>query len=402
MLNTSGTTGVLRREGYQKSKVLMTADGPMEILQQVKAESGVVLNISPVSSLGLYLVKPKSLQVGARILQAIAFSVDGGLTPGRALTKVLEDLPPNLGLKTKSALEILRSGGGFTDAIKSLKVFDSTSVAMLESGEQSGGVKESIRSTIAHIQSANKSFKALMAAVSWTFIDIIFAVSAIVGLRYQFLPKLAEQSKDIKGEDQKLEFLNAIDISLNICDILTFLSLVLLVVGFLLLLGFQSSVPKIRNFCANLIGNIPGLGKAIYNASMAASTGVSSRMMQGGVAFISTLDIASRSAQLPVVSKVWLKVKLRLESGDSVTEALQSKHFLPTEQLLISTHTSQEQLSFVFDTISKAREDMSLASSKAFAVFGFVSSLIYTGFSVILVLWVVYVQNKYLLQGINY
>jgi type II secretory pathway component PulF len=123
--------------------------------------------------------------------------------------------------------------------------------------------------------------------------------------------------------------------------------------------------------------------------------------MRGGVSFIDTLDIASRSAQMPQVASIWVKVKLKLESGSDVIAALSSKLFLPSESLLIASHATQEQLCGVFENIAHAREELSTSASKIFAIFGFISSLIYTGITVLLVLWVVYIQNKYLLQGVN-
>jgi type II secretory pathway component PulF len=386
---------------YQKVRLLMSADNKQQVVNSIASQGGIVIAISQVSSFQLYFVKPQNQVLGARILQAILFCVEGGMTPGKALNKVLEDLPSKLPIKSTKALELLSSGASFTEAIKALKLFDSTSLAMLESGESSGGVRDSIRATIAHIQSSNKSFKALIGAVSWTFIDMIFAIVSILGLRIQFLPMLMKQASDIKKEEHKLEFLQAIHVSTLACDVLAFTAILLLVVGILLFLGFQNASPHIKNTSAQIIGRIPGLGRALFHASIASSAGVSARMMRGGVSFIDTLDIASRSAQMPQVASIWVKVKLKLESGSDVIAALSSKLFLPSESLLIASHATQEQLCGVFENIAHAREELSTSASKIFAIFGFISSLIYTGITVLLVLWVVYIQNKYLLQGVN-
>lgn len=388
--------------GQYRHRTVIAARREMDVISEVRSRGGVPLSIKPMQ----VRKAPAWMRVRSgyreRLLQAVLFSVQSGMSATRSLQRALESDDASLLGPTQDAIGVLRAGGGFGDAMRAIGVFDESTMAILESGERTGRMLESLQAALEHMGKRAAGTKAMVGAVGWTFFDLIFAVLTIIGLRYQLLPMLAEQ-KTGGGANaaEQASFAQMLDLAYIINDVLIVVTLLLIVAAAVGAFGHFGDNEKLRIRVDRVLRRVPGLGQAIEHNALSAGFTVAAAMLKGGVAFLSASDVASRASRFEPVRDFWRQAHERVINGFSVRHALRSELLDASEMLLIGSHSTQKQLAMVLSSIADQRDDLALKASKQFAVMVFLASLIYSGVAVLFTLWVVYLQNSQMMSNLK-
>jgi type II secretory pathway component PulF len=387
--------------GQYRHRSVIAARREMDVISEVRSRGGVPLSIKPMQVRKAPAWMRARGGYRERLLQAVLFSVQSGMSATRALQRALESDDATLLGPTQDALGVLRAGGGFGDAVRAIGVFDESTMAILESGERTGRMGESLQAALEHMGKRAAGTKAMVGAVGWTFFDLIFAVLTIIGLRYQLLPMLSEQKGEGTNAAEQLRFAEMLDIAYVINDVLIVFTLVLIAAATVAVLGHFGDNEKLRLRVDRVLRRVPGLGQAIEHNALSAGFTVAAAMLKGGVAFLSASDVASRASRFEPVREFWHQAHERVINGFSVRHALRSELLDASEMLLIASHTTQKQLALVLSSIADQRDDLALKASKQFAVMVFLASLIYSSVAVLFTLWVVYLQNSQMMSNLK-
>ena len=400
-IETAGAVAEPGLPGLYRHQNLVAARREADAISEVRNRGGVPLTVK--------LVQPRRVQLWRRdqsaqresLLQSMVLSVQSGISASRALQRALEGGAVSDEEITDTALTVLRAGGGFGDGVRALGLFDDSTIAILESGERTGRMADSLQAALEHFQKRAAGAKAMVGAVSWTVFDLVFAAVSIIGLRFQLLPSVAEAG--IKGTDPiaKEKFLRALDWAFLVNDVLMVLSVVLLVMTAVLAWGHFSHNESLHRRADRFLRRVPALGGALEHNAVSASFTVAAAMLKGGVGFSHAAEVAARATRLEAVQLMWRQAHTRVSNGLSAVMALRTPLLNTSESLLVSAHTTQKQLARVLGDIATQRDVLAMSASKRFAVVMFIGSLAYSGAAVLLTLWVVYLQNQQMMTNMQ-
>ncbi|MFO0512923.1 MAG: type II secretion system F family protein, partial [Gammaproteobacteria bacterium] len=337
-----------------------------------------------------------------QLLQAVNYNVRGGMSAARALEMVVEgETGANRGL-LHPALTVLRTGGTFPEAMRALGFFDSSTLSIIEAGERTGRMKDSLNAAAGHYEKTSNGLKAMFGAVSWTLLDIGFAVSSIIGLRLSLLPTLADTAKTTgETESEREAFKALVDQAYMVNDILIGGTVVLLAFVFVGIYGYLANVRAIRDRAEAIMARVPALGTALLNTAISTSFTVAASMLRGGVGFLPSAATAAAGADHLQVREFWSNAVQRVETGETIPRSLNSPLLNSSEAMLIASHNTQRELGEVLERIAERRDGIALSASKSFSLWMFVASMMYSGIAVMFTLYVVYVQNKQMMSKVQ-
>lgn len=384
--------------GFYRHATLLAAASPGSIISEIRERGGLPLEVRAVRPKPAWL-SSVNRAYKLQLLQAINYNVRGGMSSARALEMVVEGETGANRALLNPALTVLRIGGTFPEAMRALGFFDTSTVSIIEAGERTGRMKDSLNAAASHYEKTSNGIKAMFGAVSWTLLDIGFAVTSIIGLRFSLLPTLTNSAQSAGETPAEREaFQKLVDQAYLVNDLLIGGTLILLALVFIALYGFAANVKAIRDRAEAVMARIPGLGSALLNGSISTSFTVASAMLRGGVPFLPAAATAAAGADNLAVKEFWSNAVLRVETGETIPRALNSPILNSSEAMLIASHNTQRELGEVLERIAERRDGIAMSSSKKFSLWMFVASLMYSGVAVMFTLYVVYVQNKQMMS----
>lgn len=391
-----------RLTGYFRHQLVITASRKRDAIQQVIDRGGVVLDVSELQRKGRFAQlfgKSVSRSYKQKFLQALAFNVRSGLSPEKALEQVILGELGEPRLMLNQALNALRQGFGFVPAIELLNWFDDSTLAVLNAGEAAGRLSQALETAVSFYERGSATLKLMFGAVAWTALDLVMAVSTVVGMRFGLIeqlkgtPLVSEDPAKIAQYENSLALAELVNNGLLAFSFVVFL--LLLYITMLVLSPDQKT--RIQAF--RVLEKVPVIGELLISSGIAATTRVLSSLLTGGVPFLNAVSIARKGTITPVVSAFWKTITDRSEIGEQPAVAF--NHFLldSSERLLVRAHKDQAQLAECLTSISNTREERANKAARRFAVIAFVASLIYSGIAVLFSLAVVYLQNEVVLSG---
>src|SRR5208337_5611410 len=122
-----------------------------------------------------------------RFLDAIKFHTDVGMSAEQALKIFIEgETHSRKRMEFEPALEVIRGGGTFTDALEHISVFDRVSIAMLRAGEKAAFIKQSIKLVVEHLENKQKIWTTFVGGVGLMSADITSAIMSLFLIQYRF------------------------------------------------------------------------------------------------------------------------------------------------------------------------------------------------------------------------
>jgi len=182
-----------RLSGYFHHQLVITASRKREAIQQVIDRGGVVLDVIELQAKGRLsrlLGSKVSRSYKQKFLQALAFNVRSGLSPEKALEQVILGELGEPRLILNQALNALRQGFGFVAAVELLNWFDDSTLAVLSAGEAAGQLSEALETAVSFYEKGSATLKLMFGAVTWTALDLIMAVSTVIGMRFGLIEQL--------------------------------------------------------------------------------------------------------------------------------------------------------------------------------------------------------------------
>ena len=166
--------------GYFRHELVIAASRKREAIQMVVDRGGVVLDVFEIPVKGplakLFGTKV-SRSYKQKFLHAIAFNVRSGLSPEKALEQVILGELGEQRLVLNQALNALRQGFGFVQALELLNWFDDSTLAVLRAGEAAGQLSKALETAVGFYEKGSATLKLMFGAVTWTALDLIMAVS---------------------------------------------------------------------------------------------------------------------------------------------------------------------------------------------------------------------------------
>jgi type II secretory pathway component PulF len=384
--------------GFYRHATLLASPDARSIISEIRQRGGLPLEVKPVKPKPAWLSNVNRAYK-LQLLQAINYNVRGGMSSARALEMVVEGETGATRGVLNPALTVLRTGGTFPEAMRALGFFDDSTLSIIEAGERTGRMKDSLNAAASHYEKTSNGLKAMFGAVSWTVLDIGFAVTSIIGLRFSLLPTLTNSTSSSGETDAEKEAFKAlVDQAYLVNDVLIGGTIVLLALVFVGIYGYVANVKSIRDRADAFMARVPALGTALVNTAISTSFTVASSMLRGGVPFLPSATTAAAGTQHAEVREFWSNAVQRVETGETIPRALNSPLLNSSEAMLIASHNTQRELGEVLDRIAERRDGIALAASKKFSLGMFVASMVYSGIAVMFTLYVVYVQNKQMMS----
>lgn len=388
--------------GYFRHELVIAASRKREAIQMVIDRGGVVLDVFEIPVKG-----PLARLFGAKVsrsykqkfLYAIAFNVRSGVSPEKALEQVILGELGETRLVLNQALNALRQGFGFVQSLELLNWFDDSTIAVLKAGEAVGQLSQALETASSFYEKGTATFKLMFGAVAWTALDLIMAVSTVIGMRFGLIEELKKTPLTSEDPDKVLQYQNSLALAENVNDgllIFSFLFAVILVYFTMMVL---SPDVKTRTQAFRMLEKVPVVGQLLVCAGLAATSRVLASLLTGGVAFLSAVQIARKGTITPSVSQFWETITNRSEIGETPAVAFNHPMLDSSERLLIRAHKDHEQLAECLVSISQTREEKANSAARRFAVIAFLASLAYSGVAVLFSLAVVYLQNELVLSG---
>lgn len=388
-----------KRPGLYVHKEVIAAITRAEVVREVTAKGGVVTKVTRRKGRSSWRDRINDA-TRQQMMLTLYFGVQGGLSAGKALEQyILQQEGPIRG-RLNLGLDVLRKGGAFSEAMRSIGVFDEPTLAIIEAGESMGRLKDALQACRQHLEKAAGSNKLIAGAIGATSLDLVVAVTTIIGVRFQMIPSLRAQGVQ-GGPAQKAAFETALDNATLGNDIMIGLTILIIFAVIGAVVAYFSADEKVRARVDMALGRVPLLGQMLEHSALASTCAVMGSLLKGGVMFLPACDITLRATRHHDVLAYWRRAKLNVTSGIPVARALSLSPMSMNEQAILQSHQDSYQLAESFVMISAQRLESAAKVSKKFAYALFWITTGYALIGVALTFYVVWIQNQGVMNGIG-
>lgn len=245
--------------------------------------------------------------------------LEAGLALSRALS-VLEKQTKNSKFKAVigDLIQEIDKGSTFSDALaKHPKVFSKLLIAMVNAGEQSGTLSDSLKIVASQMDSAYSLDKRIKGALMYPAV-ILTAMVIIAILMFVFvIPTLLKTFTEL---NVKLPLTTTI--VLNISNMVRDHGLIVLIV-FLLVSGFVfwwSRQLSGKKFLHSLVLKIPVIGNLVQEVNTARTARTLSSLLTSGVEIVEAVSITSRVVQNIYFQNALEKAALAIKNGELMSK----------------------------------------------------------------------------------
>lgn len=382
-----------KARGQFRHKEIITAPNSRDIVRDLVGRQAVPVEVKEIKPVHPLFGGKVSKEFKRQFLLSLTFSVDGGMSPGRALEQAIESQTGPMRQRLDVGLNALRQGRSFLDALRMVDIYDTTTMAIIEAGEETGTLRQALTTAEGHMKKGNDARKTIIGALAWTGIDLFFAVASIVSTRTGLIPYLREQNAG-EGNKDTVAMGHALDLATTANDILIGFTIVAMIALFAGAYGYFSSNESWRAKVDAWLLRVPVVRDLMVHTAISGTCGVMSSLLTGGVNFIPATLITERGTRMMTVIRYWTTARNRVETGESPAAATNMEPFTSTERLILGSHKDSAQLAKAYQVIGATRDELAKSSAKSFARITFLVTMAYSFLGVVLVLFVVYLQNQ--------
>jgi type IV pilus assembly protein PilC len=270
--------------------------------------------------------------------------LNAGLTVSRSLS-VIERQTKNPKLKgvMKKVIEHINKGGQFNEALALFpKVFDDLYVAMINAGEESGNLSESLKTLAIQMERSSNLKKKIKGAMMYPSIVIIVMVIIGILMMIYVMPQITGVFKSAGQElPATTRFMIAMSEFLVEYTFLAIGGMIGSVVGFIYLL--KTKWGKIST--SWLVTRLPVIGMMAKEANAARTARTLSSLLNSGVDVIQSIEITEDVLQNVFYKKILREARNRVEKGTSLSETFIERSdlypILVGEMILVGEETGQ-------------------------------------------------------------
>ena len=378
---------------------LMVGESEEVVIDQVLNRGGIPVSVA--------LMRPRnplfnniSGSYKEQFLKAIYFTC-ASMSASKALEAVIESETSAVRAQLNPALAIIKRGGSFMESLDSINVFDESCLAILEAGERTGTLKESINTAVEHLKSSAMLMKIMMGMGIVAVLELFMAFSSLLGNRFGLLPNLSKNPPENATPEQLEHFKNTLEYAYVTNDIMIVVSILVAVVGIVGAFAYFDKDKSFRLLVDKEVQKIPGLGETIRYGSMASSFRVAASLLKGGVHFHIAMKIAEKSTRNPSVNDYWSTAQRRHDNGEGMAACLKQSLLDNSNQLLVTSPINSKQLAEAFFVIAERSEDLAKRSAKKFAIILFFVMAAYSIAAVAISVYALFIQNESLMSGLS-
>lgn len=371
-----------------------------EVRQRIFARAGVPVSIKPMPRRHPLLGRVSD-RYKKTLLEAVRNRMADGVSPGEALERVIRGETGRVRAQLDVGLHLLQQGRSFLDALQAIDLFDESTLAIIEAGEETGKLGPSLESAIEHLDKARAGTRLILGTAAWTVVDLTGVQTALLGTRLYGIPALRnDPPKDAKP--QQLEaFHRALDNATLINDVMIGLSVLVLVALAVAAYAYFGRDARFRARVDEVLLKVPLLRSMLVHSALAGTCSVMASLLKGGVTFLPACRITLGGTRLSLVRDYWEAAFREVDAGKSTRQALARPPLHGHEQMRMQSHADQVSLARAFENTASEREAASQTANKAFGVLLFIASIVFAAVGVLAIGFVAYIQSQFAFSGLQ-
>lgn len=324
-----------------------------DVRSLVTKKGGYVLSIRPHERSPLERLLARSSWWQVQLLRGVMFR-SMSTSPGVALWKIIQaETNPMRQNILAPAREALSRGLGVIDALKSLNIFDKSTIAILAASERANKLAEGIPHAIHSITQKKKNQRAIMGTMGWLGFDLVTILQSLFWGKDMVLNWFHGNAPQ-EGAD--LEKYNRVVSGLEITwDILIYSAFA--IGGFMIwaMISFWLNRGKADWPTARAVRRIPLIGAYLRDLGFSDSMMACARMLRGLVPISAALQQAAEATSSPDVMKYWIATNQDLERGISLGAAMDREPLTRSERLELATLSDLGQVATIMESIAEMR-----------------------------------------------
>ena len=326
----------------------------------------------------------------------------------RALRNQLEHVAPNTALQRIAenesdrrrkialtpVLRVLAAGGSFGDALRALNLFDRPVLAILTTGDQSGGLAETIDHAIAHLEEKAKQRRSMLMTLGWLVFDLVSIVSSVFGTQFWYLPYLRQsgiQSHDPAAIARFQHYLSLAEwVNGGLVVLCTAMMLAMIVAGAM----FSYDRRWATTIIASCAVRLPVFSSYALHASMVDTSLMLSRLLRGRVALDKAITIVAENTLETRVKAYWRACLDAIDKGSTPQRALARPPWSSMERQHIMAIQKGSQLADLMPKLAQERTFKAAAARRNLVLIGVVFLMTVFGIGVAVSAGLVWLQNE--------
>lgn len=343
--------------GPKRTKEAFYLPSMEDVRREVTKRGAYVLSIREYERSPLERLLARSSWWQIQLLRGILFR-SSSTSPGVALWKLIEiEENPMRQNILAPAREALSQGLGVIDALKTLRIFDAATIAILAASERANKLRDGIPHAIETITQKRKNTRALGGTMAWLGFDVLTITQSLFWGKDLVL-KWFHDNKPT--EPDKLEEFEYVVGNLELLwNVLIFTALAAGATMVWCIFSFFYNRGKKDWPTARFVRGIPLIGAYLRDLGFADSMSVCARMIRGKVPIADALLQASESTTVPDIATYWEDAHENLNRGVSLGQALDREPLTRNERMELAGLSDLGQLATIMDAISEMRAQSS-------------------------------------------
>ncbi len=324
-----------------------------DVRDAIHKKGGFPLTIRPHERSSLERLLARSSWWQVQLLRGIQFRSTSA-SPGVALWRIIQaETNPMRQNILAPAREALARGLNVIDALKALRSFDHSTLAILSASERANKLQEGIPHAIHSITQKRKNTRAIAGTMSWLAFDVFSIVSSLFAGKPMVLGWFKDHAPTSPEEQEKF---NRVVGNLTLTwDSLIWISIG--VAGFMgwTVVSFWLNKGKTDWPTARIVRKIPMIGAYLRDLGFADSMMAAARMLRGMVPIDQALAQSSEATTVPEVANYWTEASTDLERGVMLGAALDREPLTRSERLELASLSDLGQVATVLESIADMR-----------------------------------------------
>jgi type IV pilus assembly protein PilC len=334
-------------------------------VKPVKFE-GPVQKTGLLESINEYLAKMSRVKTADKVsfFRLLATMVNAGISILRALN-ILSEQAENAHMKTiiKGLVEKIESGSSFSESLSSYpKVFSEAQVGMIESGEASGRLNQTLLQIAIEAEKSSALLSKIKGAMIYPVVVIFIMLGAGFAVMTFVMPKIKEMFTSLGGQ---LPAMTQAMISVSDFMVGTTMGLsnalwvVLVFIAVVFIFIKWKHTSSGRYLWAEAMFYIPVFGTLSKKVALARFCRGLSTMISSGISIIKALTITAASVDNAVYEKRILQIADDVRQGITMAENMKDdeKHFPAMVVGMISVAEQTAQIDTISEKLAEYYED---------------------------------------------
>jgi type II secretory pathway component PulF len=344
-------------QGGRTMRASLYLPNAMAVRREITRLGGHVLKVRPYTeTLAFRYWRTRQKAFRVRLLRSIAAHSSEITSPGAALRKLIdmeEDARRRQVLAP--AADVLARGGNMTEALGATRLFDVGTLAILEAGEASGKMRETVNFAISQIEQAGTNWRLFAAMGSALALETFVALTAIVSLLFGYIPYVRSQGIQSADPVKISDFYFALDVAWwgNAVLLAVFFCLVSFVTG--VTWQYVRDLKKSVNKAAKVLHGMPLIGPFLNDSAMGEAYATLSRLLGAQVRSDRALQIVCGSIRVHTIRRTFEIAQDRISKGIPLGAAFSDTHARRIEVYELAAQTSTDRISQTLLTLSQER-----------------------------------------------